>query len=270
MKIAVAQIDCELGNVPHNCKTIVKMIERAGDENADMVVLPEMSDTGFHIDTINRCASSWSEENSPFRQVCQAAKKSNVSVVCGLSRRDHNGSVYNSAVVVNQYGDYVGHYDKTHLFDFSSTQESAIISAGDHFFLTNMGEITFGFLICYDLRFPEAARSLALQGAEVIVIIAAFPFPRQEHWTTLTRCRAIENQAYVIAVNRVGTDGDLTFCGTSSIIDPIGACSHPMSSCNSEELFCGIIDSQEVSSIRQSMGVFGQRRIDLYYKGVKI
>ena len=123
--------------------------------------------------------------------------------------------------------------------------------------------VSCGLTICYDLRFPEVYRKLALAGAEMIVLCAAWPLIRQSHWETLIRARAIENQLYVIAANRTGTDGVMTFCGSSRIVDPYGVIVASAAE-NREEVIYGEINTEIVRTVREKIPVFEDRRTDLY------
>jgi omega-amidase len=121
-----------------------------------------------------------------------------------------------------------------------------------------------GLSICYDLRFPEIYRVLALEGrADTFIISSAWPTARRQHLRTLAAARAIENQSYVVLSNRVGTDNGVSFCGTSSIIDPCGAVLAEALNDN-EELIEAEISSQTLAAVRERMPVFAHRRPELY------
>jgi predicted amidohydrolase len=126
-----------------------------------------------------------------------------------------------------------------------------------------MGGFKWGLMICYDLRFPELSRTLALQGAEVLAVCSAWPLSRISQWEALLRARAIENQAYVIGANRTGRDRAFTFGGTSLIIDPLGnvvSQGRP----GAEELLTADIENAAIESARKAIPVFEHRRPDLY------
>lgn len=258
MKVGIAQIDCELGEVATNMRTITAMMERAAGEGCDLVVFPEMADTGYEIDVIRRCASAW--DAGPYRALSKVARDVGLNVICGLSERVDD-RIYNAAVVIDRTGDLVQRYRKTHLF--SMIDEDQHLARGDALALVAIEGFKIGLMICYDLRFPEMARALALDGADVLVVIAAWPRPRIEHWKLLTEARAVENQVFVVAVNRVGTDGPTTFGGWSRLLDPSGTA--PDSAPPSEAtLLLGEIDRRRLEEVRASMSVFEDRRADLY------
>jgi omega-amidase len=130
-----------------------------------------------------------------------------------------------------------------------------------------LGELRLGLSICYDLRFPEVYRTLAVKDrVNVFIISSAWPFPRVEHFRVLALARAIENQTYVIAANRVGKDDGVSFCGTSVIIDPYGV-TIAAASADREELLLAEISQEVIQSVRNRMTIFAHRRPDLYKEG---
>ncbi|MBI4403470.1 MAG: carbon-nitrogen family hydrolase, partial [Deltaproteobacteria bacterium] len=160
-------------------------------------------------------------------------------------------------------GTLIGKYRKTHLFACSPVYEHHCLSPGDSYEIMEIGGLKFGLLICYDLRFPELARSLALKGAQVLVLVSAWPRSRIEHWRILCAARAIENQLYMVAANRVGQDGEMVFGGSSCLVDPYGIV---IGSANDsgEALLVGEIDEEKIASVRKKMPVFEHRREDIY------
>jgi omega-amidase len=139
-----------------------------------------------------------------------------------------------------------------------------VLSPGDGFTSFAFADLRFGLSICYDLRFPEVYRKLAVENdVNAFLISSAWPFPRIEHFRTLAMARAIENQSYVIVANRVGTDNGISFCGTSAIIDPYGVIIASASQ-DREELINAELSGDLVNSVRNRMEVFADRRRDLY------
>ena len=135
----------------------------------------------------------------------------------GIEKSDDK--FYNTLVMAKPNGEVSGTYRKIHPFQ----EERDVFKGGDEIVLFDCSGIKVGVQICYDIRFPEVTRKLALEGAELVLIPAAFPDPRSEHWNTLVRARAIENQLYVAAVNRIGFGFDgKTYFGHSQIVDPLG------------------------------------------------
>ena len=157
-------------------------------------------------------------------------------------------------------------YRKTHLFAAAPIEEHKCFSPGDELISFALGELRLGLSICYDLRFPEVYRTLAVKDdANVFIISSAWPFPRVEHFRILALARAIENQSYVIVANRVGTDDGVSFFGTSAIIDPYGV-TIAAASPDREELIVAEISQKVIQNVRNRMAVFAHRRQDLYEK----
>src|SRR5207247_1821997 len=191
------------------------------------------------------------------------ASQLSIAIVSGVSERD-GSSIYNSQILVDANGDVLAKYRKTHLYAVAPVEEQACFAPGDTFASFALGDLCFGFSICYDLRFPEMYRKLATeQNVGAFLISSAWPFPRDEHFRVLAQARAIENQSYVIASNRVGKDDELWFCGNSAIIDPRGVVIATASP-DREELIHADVSQELVDSVRQRVNSLGHRRQDLY------
>lgn len=261
MKIAAAQIACAVGDLEANLRKLRDFAERAKNSGVAWIIFPEMSDTGYVMPVIRERASTWSEGAVPALQ--KLARNHSLGIVCGVSER--NGEcIFNSQVVIDSLGKIAGKYRKTHLFAPAPIEEDKCFRAGDELVAVVAGELRFGLSICYDLRFPELARALALErDANVLVVSSAWPFPRAEHLRTLATARAIENQSYVVLANRVGTDDGVTFCGGSAIIDPYGVVI-AAASADREELVLAEISAETLRSLRTRMPVLEHRRPELY------
>ena len=261
MKIAAAQIACTPGDVEANLRTINDFASRAKDSGAELIVFPEMIDTGYSIPVIQKHATSWREGAVP--QLQKMAKQLSLAIIAGVS--DHDGPhIYNAQVFIDAGGNIRAKYRKTHLVTAAPLDERPVFNAGDAFVSCKLNKFNLGLTICYDLRFPEVCRALAVEhGANVFVNSSAWPFPRLEHLRILALARAIENQCYLILANRVGTDDGVTFCGTSAIIDPYGVMV-AAASADREELLQAEISEEVIKSVRARMAVFDHRRQDLY------
>jgi omega-amidase len=261
MKIAVAQISCSLGDPEANFSKVHDFSRRAKDVSAELIVFPEMTDTGYSMPVIKKHASQWKTGFVPGLQ--QIARELSIAIVSGVSERD-GSPIYNSQVLVDAKGDVLAKYRKTHLYAVAPVEEQTCFTPGDSFASFKLGRLRFGFSICYDLRFPEMYRKMAIeQNVGTFVISSAWPFPRVEHFRTLALARAIENQSYVVASNRVGKDDDLWFCGSSAIIDPRGVVI-AAASADREELIHADLSQELVDSVRQRVQSLGHRRQDLY------
>ena len=260
MKIAVAQIKCSLGDITANIDRLSSLSQKAKEKGSDVIVFPEMVDTGYEMSVIREKASSWDEP--PFQSIQNIAAENGIHVICGISERVRD-KIYNSAVAFDPRGELLGKYRKAHLAAYPPLDEDSCITPGNTLEIIEIGDMKWGLMICYDLRFPEMSRSLVLNGAEVLVLCSAWPFPRVNHWKLLTCVRAVENQAYFIASNRVGSDGTVTFCGSSCIIDPYGVIVASAAE-DQEALIVGEISKEYLLSVRNRMPIFQHRREDLY------
>lgn len=260
MKIALVQFKCKSGDVEENVSRIESFSVKAKELGADAVMFPEMSDTGYHIPTILKCASL--KDGLPRLRLAETAARLQMWIISGLSLRE-GGDVFNTAVALDPSGAVAAEYRKVHLFTGEPVREHESLRPGEKLVTFEMGGIKTGLMVCYDLRFPEMARSLMSAGAELMLLPAAWPTPRIAHWTTLSTARAIENQCYFLAVNRCGTDENLTLGGRSIAVDPAGEklceAGH-----TDEQILIADISSEKTMSVRKSMTVLADRRRDVY------
>jgi len=261
MKVAIAQISCSLGDPDANLAKVHDFCRRAKEVDAELILFPEMTDTGYSMSVIQKHANHWKAGFVAGLQ--EMAAQLSMAVVSGVSERD-GSSIYNSQVLVDAKGDIVAKYRKTHLYAVAPVEEHTCFAPGNAFASFVLEDLHFGFSICYDLRFPELYRKMALeQNVGAFLLSSAWPFPRDEHFRVLAQARAIENQSYMIVSNRVGKDDDLWFCGNSAIIDPRGiviAAASP----DREELIHADVSQELVESVRRRIQSLGHRRQDLY------
>ena len=261
MKIAAAQISCVLGDFTANLRKARNFAVLAKKSGAELIVFPEMVDTGYSMPVIQKHAKKWSDGAVPELQ--EIAKETSIAIAAGISDRD-GASIFNSQVLVNAQGEVVAKYRKTHLVTAAPLDERVCLSPGNKFVSCKIGKFNVGLSICYDLRFPEMARTLVVErGANVMVNSSAWPVVRAEHLRILALARAVENQSYFIIANRVGTDDGVTFCGSSLIIDPFGAILAAASP-DREELIEAEISEQLIADVRTRVTVFAHRRPELY------
>ncbi len=261
MKVSAAQIACTLGDRDANMSKVREFVSRAKKSDSELILFPEMTDTGYSMPVIQEHATDWtSGAVSDLRKI---AKEFSIAIVCGVSERAAD-SIYNSQVMVDANGEVVAKYRKCHLFALAPIDEQKCFSRGEELTSFPFAGFHFGLSICYDLRFPELYRTLAVKkNVDVFLISSAWPFPRVEHLRTLAMARAIENQSYVILSNRVGNDDRVPFCGSSAIIDPYGV-TIAAGSTDREELINGELSAEVIAEVRKRMPVFEHRRSDLY------
>lgn len=213
--VASVQFNVKPGNVDANLIHMRDALARAADRGAHLVVLPEMWSSGFSGRNLIALAMRTAAIVDELLELSRTLGL----VIVGSMPEPNNDRVFNTIHLIDN-GRLAGVYRKIHLF--SLLGEDRVFSAGDGLLLaeTSVGKI--GVIICYDLRFPELSRRLAIEGAQVLCIPAQWPNPRSEHWRTLLLARAIENQLFVVAANTCGMVGKLDFFGMSMIIGPRG------------------------------------------------
>jgi omega-amidase len=162
---------------------------RAKDAGADLIVFPEMVDTGYSMPVIRKAATAWSHGAVPALQ--ELAETLSLTIISGVSERD-GSCIYNSQVFIDAQGKIIAKYRKTHLFACAPIEEDKCFTPGSELTSSTIDDLCFGLTICYDLRFPEVYRRLAVEGgANVFIISSAWPFPRLEHLRVLAIARAI-------------------------------------------------------------------------------
>ncbi len=258
MKVTCLQIDIDFGNPIANKQRVQAEITKAMENSPDVVVLPELWTTGYDLPRLDEIADVNGADSQEF--LSQLANEHRVNIVGGSIAQKTASGVTNTMYVFNRYGELTGEYSKAHLFQLMD--EHLFLQAGNskgHF--TIEGAPSAG-LICYDIRFPEWVRAHTTASAEVVFVVAEWPLARLDHWRTLLRSRAIENQCYIVACNRAGHDPKNEFAGHSLIIDPWGeilaeADKHPTQ-------LTATLDLSKVSQVRKQIPIFEDRRTDLY------
>lgn len=211
VKAAAVQFTIALGDVDANLEEVRGALARLAERGVELAVLPEMWSCGFAYRELSRLALRTPEV---VEEIASLSARYGM-VVVGSLPEPHGEKVYNTAYVWDR-GVVVGSYRKMHLFSLMA--EDRMLDAGDRYLVadTSLGKI--GVMICYDIRFPELGRRLTLEGASILAIPGEWPKPREDHWRTLLRARAMENQLFVVAANCCGVVGKLDFFGDSLVI----------------------------------------------------
>jgi predicted amidohydrolase len=247
MKVALAQLNIAWEDKETNFRRAELLIQTAAREGCDIVVLPEMFSTGCSND-IAKIAED--EGGTTDRFLAQRAKEFSIAVIAGFPlKAAGTDKAKNAAAVYDAHGSLLARFVKLHPFS---------LAGEDRFFIPGEAPVTFtvagvpsSVFICYDLRFPEVFRSVA-QDIQAVFVIANWPASRILHWETLLRARAIENQCFVIGVNRTGSDGKgILYPGASCVFDPFG--NELCRGDDSEECFFTVIDPEEVGRIRNQL-----------------
>ncbi len=217
MNIILVQLDIAWEDKAANLSTVRQWVADAKPEKDSLIVLPEMFSTGFSMN-VKATAQNEAREEEAF--MSQMAKQYESTVLGGVVSPVDDGQARNEAVAFGPQGQLLARYAKIQLF--SSADEANTYTAGSE--IVNFPWCGFDVtpFICYDLRFPEHFREAVRRGTQVFVVIACWPAKRHLHWFTLVQARAIENQAFVIAVNRCGSDPQFLYNGGSMIVSPKG------------------------------------------------
>lgn len=223
ISIALAQIECKVGDKEHNLDKMERNVKQAKDRDADLVIFPELALTGYLCrDLIYELAEPL--PGSSTRYLENVAKKEDIHIVFGMPEQSQKAraTLYNTAVLLGPKG-LIGKYRKTHLPTHSVFEEKRYFRQGYQtpVFKTSIGRL--GLIICYDVFFPEITRLLRMEGAQLIICVSASPAARRKFFEILTAARAIENTAYLAYVNLVGVENSLQFGGGSRIIAPNGS-----------------------------------------------
>lgn len=262
MKIGCIQLNMGFGKVEENYARAEKFIREAAEKGAEIIVLPEMWNTGYALEKLEELADVEGERTKAF--LIHLAKELGVHIVGGSVSVKRDGKFYNTMYTVNKEGELVGEYSKAHLFRLMD--EHLYLEAGSEMNRFTLGDLEAGGVICYDIRFPEWLRSHALSGAKVLFVPAQWPTPRIDHWKTLLQARAIENQCFIIAVNRISRKPE-NFNGQSMVIQPWGEVL--WTGAADEELAIVDVDFSIVDEVRGRIPVYDDRRPELYELVVK-
>ncbi len=252
MKIGIIQYSPLWENTEKNFEYITHLF----DENAfkcDLIILPEMSLTGF---TMNAKDFAEDFDGSVIPRFISLAGKYKVHIFAGIIEKDGE-KIFNSLFHFNDQGIIAARYRKIHRFTFA--KEDKFYSESKEPVITKINSVKIGLSVCYDLRFPELYRLYVKEGAEILIDIANWPIPRIEHWSHLLKARAIENLAFMIGVNRTGTDPFNHYSGESACYSPMGK--EIFNAHDQQGFFTFEIDTEEVKKIRNEFPFLNDIRL---------
>jgi predicted amidohydrolase len=267
MRAAAAQLNSN-EDKDRNLEVAERLVRRAADNGADLVVLPEKFNclgTPEHLE-----AGAEPLDGPTLRWAGDLARDLGVWLVAGsIVERSPDGRLRNASALVSPAGETVAAYRKIHLFDVEvdgkAYRESDTEAPGDEAVVADAGPLPLGLAVCYDLRFPELFRIMALRGARAFSLPAAFTVPTgRAHWEVLLRARAIENQAFVIAAGQAGSHpGDHRSYGHSMIVDPWGIVLTAAAD-EAERVVVADIDLAAQDEVRASLPSLANRRPEAY------
>lgn len=258
--VSVFQMDIALGDKKANMAAVRARLEKActAAPKPDIIVLPELWSTGYVLEKAPQLASEGGQEEAAF--LGSLAREFGVAFVGGSVLAKEGNAFRNRAQVIEANGAYTQHYDKIHLIALMN--EDTFLQRGNRRLLFTLNGVRIGVIICYDLRFCELPRILALEGADMLVVSAEWPTARGYAWEALLQARAAENQMYVVGCNRCGKAGNEEFAGSSMIVGPDGKI---ITRADKEEaILTAAVDTEEPGKLRKSMPLFGDRVPDLY------
>lgn len=218
MQIIGFQTDIAWEDPATNFDRIESLVAAESIESGSLLVFPELSTVGFSMNSVQMVESGECDSMAYFAGL---AARLDCWVLAGIPRRlPHFGGIGNTATFFSREGLEVKYYRKCR--PFSPAGEAEAYRSGEASLVLPVEDWQVSPFICYDLRFPELFRDASHRGAELMVVIANWPTARVDHWHTLLQARAIENQAYVVGINRAGRDPQVAYPGASLIVDPLG------------------------------------------------
>jgi omega-amidase len=263
LTITLAQMNVEFGQPKGNFERAATLIAQARKQGSNLVVLPELFSTGYDLEHVSAHAcpltgralrANW------FGRLAALAKANGVWLTASMLEVQPDGRYYNCMPVYSPSGSLVAAYRKIHLCGL--VNEDRQLAPGQDTTLLHLPWGLMGLAISYDLQFPELFRRYALHGAQLLVVPAQWPSARKDHWATLLRARAIENQCFVVGCNRAGTGRDTGFCGHSAVVDPWGR--NLAEGGEDEGLLTVKVDLAETKAARKLLSVLEDRRPELY------
>jgi omega-amidase len=252
VKVGLVQYNPVWEDKTQNRERIYALLNRL-NESVSVMIFPELTLTGFTMRSRSFAEPADGESVQFFKQIAAEYK----THVCAGFIEQEDGNYFNTLVHIMPQGKIAAKYRKIHPFSYSG--ENRFYKSGENTVISQIGEWSVGLSICYDLRFPELFRHYAKERVDMLINIANWPNPRIAHWSQLLAARAIENQAYMIGVNRVGWDKKNNYPGRSAVIDPFG-----ITLCNmdaAEGVGIVEIDTSRVTEVRKNYSFLDDMRL---------
>ncbi len=223
VKISALQMCSEIGDRRANYDKVQRIISKELEDGVDFLILPEVWTVGWSCEDFVSCAEVI-ENSDTIRLLSSIAKDYNINILGGsFIEKSTDGNFYNTCPVINREGKVVATYSKMHLYSYCGCAEGSYITSGNSPVMVELDNVKIGLTICYDIRFPEIYRSYRYAGADLLVNMAAWGLKKPIPWEALTRARAIENQAYMVAVTQSGIIKNNEWnIGHSRILDFVG------------------------------------------------
>lgn len=259
MKITCIQMNMQFCRPEDNFLRVSELVEKAAADQPDVILLPETWNTGFFPKENPELLADLRGQRTKALLGALAAKH-RVNIVAGSITDLRDGKLYNTCYVFDREGRCIASYDKMHLF--SPMGEDQVYTPGCDLCRFTLDGVSCGVIICYDLRFPELARKLCLEGVDTLFLPSQWPSVRTGQLHTLAAARAMENQVFFVCCNSCGTAGETVFGGRSAIFDPWGT---PLVEAGAEETqLTGVCDLADIQKTRSAIPVYHDRRPELY------
>jgi len=264
LQVALVQMDCRIKDKEYNFNRTFNFLKKA-EGKADIICFPEFFTTGYSLDLIGDDFYNLAETipGETTKMLSRKAKEYRLAIVGGIVEKDDlkEGVLYDTAFIIDAEGNLVGKYRKFHLYP----TEYRFFRPGDDLPTFDIGIAKIGVAICYDHAFPELFRLLSLKGAQIVFIPSAVPQGYEYLLNLRTRARAQDNQIFVAAVNRVGQEGKIRYCGLSKMVNPKGEVIAEALPDKEEILFVSI-DLELILNERKQEPILRNLRKDLYQK----
>jgi predicted amidohydrolase len=257
MTISLAQMELAFGDPETNLERVIPWIEEAARRQSDLILFPELWASGYDLERASEYAEPLGE--GAFAELSSWARKYHIMIGSSLLER-RGEAFYNTFTLYGPGGELRACYRKIHLFRL--LKEERWLAAGDRLTLQTLPWGKTGLSICYDLRFPEMYRAYAVGGARLVLLVAEWPQKRIVHWRQLLKARAIENQYFLAAVNKVGSSQGAKLGGHSALLNPMGE--RVIEGGGEEVLLTATIDLNQVEQVRDWMPVLDDRAPEAY------
>lgn len=258
MKVVAISLNSNLSMLENNYNKAVLKIKESLRYKPDVIMLPELFSTAFFPKNIENYAEECGDKIKYI--MGNLAKEYGVNIVAGSVANRIDKEIYNTSFIFNRNGENIAQYSKVHLFSYMN--EDDYFKSGDKIVTFEIDGIKCGIIICYDLRFVEFVRTLALKDICILFIVSSWPLSRLSHLHTLAIARAIENQFFVALCNASSLVNKIKFAGNSLFIDPLG---NILAKGDFEEdIICADFDFSQLKDIRDSINIYKDRKKHLY------
>lgn len=244
MRLSMIQFKSALGRVDDNFDCAERLIEQSKGDKPDVIVLPELWSTGYYPQPLKDYADGEGRRTRAF--LTELARLNNINIVGGTVLVGDGDRIFNRSYVVDRNGSIRAEYDKIHLFSMAG--EDKVFDAGARLVTFELDGVKCSIAVCYDIRFPEMIRRLALDGVELLFVPAAWSKKRVEHWRLMNRARAVENQIFIAAVNSGGHSMAIDPWGDVLLEGGIDDC-----------ILTVEIDLKRIAQVRSTINLFADR-----------